>query len=124
MTCAEFEILFCDYVDGLLREPEKTALEVHLGACTACAELAQEVRGAVAFIGRAEKVEPPAELVTRILHDIPTVRLKPERRSWFRKFFGGIKDAVLQPRFAMGVAMTLLSIPMLYCMVAQQNAGL
>src|SRR5260370_10645920 len=113
MTCAEFEILFCDYVDGLLREPGKTALEVHLGACAACAELAKEVRGAVAFIGRAEKVEPPAELVTRILHDIPTVRVKPERRSRFRKFFGGIKDAVLQPRFAMGVAMTLLSIPML-----------
>jgi anti-sigma factor RsiW len=113
MTCAEFEIQFCDYVDGLLREPEKTAIEGHLHACTACAELAQEIRGAVAFIGQAEKVEPPAELVTRILHDIPTVRVKRERRTWFGRFFGGIKDAVLQPRFAMGMAMTMLSIPLL-----------
>src|SRR5258708_22900357 len=100
MTCAEFKTLFCDYVDGLLREPEKTALEVHLGACSACAELAQEVRGAVAFIGRAEKVDPPAALVTRILHDIPTVRVKPERRSRVPKFFGGVKVAILHPRFA------------------------
>jgi anti-sigma factor RsiW len=113
MTCAEFEILFCDYVDGLLKGSDKTALEVHLNACAACADLAQEIRGAVAFIGRAEKVEPPAELVTRILHDIPTVRVKRERRSWFGRFFGGIKDAVLQPRFAMGMAMTMLSISML-----------
>jgi hypothetical protein len=113
MTCAEFETQFCDYVDSLLREPEKTAIEEHLGSCAACAELAQEIRGAVAFIGLAEKVEPPAELVTRILHDIPTVRVKRERRTWFGRFFGGIKDAVLQPRFAMGMAMTMLSIPLL-----------
>ena len=41
MTCAEFEIQYCDYVDGLLREPEKTALQQHLSTCAACAELAQ-----------------------------------------------------------------------------------
>jgi len=113
MTCAEFEILFCDYVDGGLQGLAKTELEAHLASCATCAQLAEEIQGAVAFIGRAEQVEPPAELVTRILHDIPSVRPKKERRSWFGRFFGGMKDAVLQPRFAMGIAMTLLSIPML-----------
>jgi putative zinc finger protein len=113
MTCAEFEILYCDYVDGLLRDPEKSALEQHLSACAACAELARDIDGAVAFIGRAEKVEPPAELLTRILHDIPSPKVKPERRSWFRKIFGGVTDTVLQPRFAMGMAMTMLSFAML-----------
>lgn len=113
MTCAEFEILFCDYVDGLLRDAEKTALEQHLSTCAACAELAHDIRGAVAFIGRAEKVEAPAELLTRILHDIPSVKVKPERRSWFRRLFGGVMDTILQPRFAMGMAMTVLSFSML-----------
>jgi hypothetical protein len=39
--------------------------------------------------------------------------VKPERRSWFRKMFGGMLDTVLQPRFAMGMAMTMLSFAML-----------
>ena len=30
MTCAEFEILLCDYVDGTLHAQERTALESHL----------------------------------------------------------------------------------------------
>ena len=113
MTCAEFEVLYCDYVDGLLREPEKTALDQHLSTCAACAEMARDINGAVAFIDKAEAVEPPAELLTRILHDIPSAKVKPERRSWFRKFFGGAMDTVLQPRFAMGMAMTMLSFGML-----------
>lgn len=113
MTCAEFEILYCDYVDGLLREPEKTALEQHLRACAACAELARDIDGAVAFIARAEKIEPPAELLTRILHAIPSPKVKPERRSWFRRMFGGAMDNLLQPRFAMGMVMTMLSFAML-----------
>jgi anti-sigma factor RsiW len=117
MTCSEFEILFCDYVDGLLRDPEKAALEHHLGSCVACTELAQDIRGAVAFIGRSEKIEPPAELLTRILHDIPSAKAKPERKSWLRKIFGGAADTILQPRLAMGMAMTVLSLSMLATLV-------
>ncbi len=30
MTCAELEILLCDYVDGTLRAEERSALEGHL----------------------------------------------------------------------------------------------
>ena len=37
MTCAELEILLCDYVDGTLRAEERTALENHLAGCSACA---------------------------------------------------------------------------------------
>lgn len=113
MTCAEFEVLYCDYLDGLLRDPEKSALELHLRSCAACTELAQDIRGAVDFMERVPAAEPPAELLTRILHDIPAVKPSPERRSWFRRFFGPITDKVLQPRFAMGMAMTVLSFSML-----------
>ena len=44
MTCAEFEILYSDYVDGLLRDPEKTDLERHRASCASCAEIARDIR--------------------------------------------------------------------------------
>ena len=41
MNCAEIEVLICDYVDGTLAPDQKSALERHLSACSACAELAR-----------------------------------------------------------------------------------
>ncbi len=71
MTCAEFEILLCGYVDGTLRPEEKTALEEHLSGCAACTQLADDVTGVTAFFERVPQPEPPAELMTRILHHAP-----------------------------------------------------
>src|SRR6516225_9736145 len=110
MTCAELEILLADYVDGTLRGEEKSALESHLAACGACAELANDIAGATAFLERVAAAEPPAELLTRILHQIPHGRQPTaERSSWWRRVFGGWIESVLQPRYAMGMAMTILS---------------
>jgi hypothetical protein len=113
MTCAELEILLCDYVDGTLRGEEKTALESHLAGCSACAELAKDVAGVTAFIETVAPAEPPAELLTRILHDLPSGRPATEKRSWWRKWFGGWVHGILQPRYVMGMAMTVLSISMI-----------
>ncbi len=113
MTCAELEILLCDYVDGTLRGAEKSALESHLAECSACAELAKDVAGVTAFIDTVAIAEPPAELLTRILHEIPTGRQKTERPSWWRNLFGGWVNTVLSPRYAMGMAMTVLSFSMI-----------
>jgi anti-sigma factor RsiW len=74
MTCAELEILLCDYVDGTLHAQERTALESHLSGCPACTQLAQDVQGMTAFMERVAEVDPPAELMTRILHYAPTGR--------------------------------------------------
>ena len=74
MTCAELDILLCDYVDGTLRDAEKTALESHLAGCNACAELAKDVLSVTAFIETVHPAEPPAELLTRILHQRPAGR--------------------------------------------------
>jgi hypothetical protein len=113
MTCAELEILLCDYVDGTLRGAEKTALESHLAGCSACAELARDVAGVTAFIETVAPAEPPAELLTRILHELPTARPTAEKRSWWWKLTGGWVQALLQPRYVMGMAMTVLSISMI-----------
>ena len=114
MTCAELEILLCDYVDGSLRADQRTALESHMAGCSACAELAKDVAGATAFIETVSVIEPPAELLTRILHEIPTGRQgRSDRVPWWRKLFGGWVESVLQPRYVMGMAMTVLSFSML-----------
>jgi anti-sigma factor RsiW len=118
MTCAELEILLADYVDGTLhreeRSQEKSALESHLAGCAACAELARDAAGAAAFMERAASVEAPPELVTRILFEVTSgpsrAVVKP---NWVRRVFGKWLEPVLQPRFAMGMAMTVLSFAML-----------
>ncbi len=120
MTCAELEILLCDYVDGTLHAAERTALENHLAGCPACKQLAEDVAGVTAFFERVPDVEPPAELMTRILHHAPmgpgavAERLSSDPRpSWAKRLFGGFFQGWLQPRYVMGMAMTILSFSML-----------
>jgi hypothetical protein len=125
MTCAEFEILLCDYVDGTLRAEERTALEGHLSGCLACKQLSEDVAGVTAFVERVAQAEPPAELLTRILHHSPmgpaavTERLPSDPKpSWIKRLFGGLVQGGfvqgwLQPRYVMGMAMTILSFSML-----------
>jgi hypothetical protein len=120
MTCAELEILLCDYVDGTLHAAERTALEGHLSGCSACRQLAEDVAGVTAFIGRASEAEPPAELLTRIMHHAPVGREAAAERqpgerkpSWIKRLFGGFVQGWLQPRYVMGMAMTILSFSML-----------
>ncbi len=118
MNCADVEILLADYMDGTLAADQKSALESHLSVCAACRELAADIQSAVAFMERAQEVTAPPELVTRILFEVSSgpsrAVVKP---SWIRKLFGiaGAKylEPVLQPRYAMGMAMTLLSFAML-----------
>jgi anti-sigma factor RsiW len=117
MNCADVDILLADYVDGTLdttdRAEQKSALESHLSQCAACADLARDAAGAVAFMERAARIEAPPELLTRILFEVangPGAALKP---SLARRLFGKWLEPVLQPRFAMGMAMTALSFAML-----------
>jgi hypothetical protein len=114
MNCAELENLICDYVDGTLAAADKAAVERHLAVCPACAELARDSAAAVAFMGRAADVEPPPELITRILFNAPWTTPKRPAGAGVRSWFGGVFHAVLQPRFAMGMAMTILSFSMLF----------
>jgi hypothetical protein len=117
MNCADVEILICDYVDGTLTAERKSVVERHLAQCPACAELARDSAAAVEFMERAADVEPPPELITRILFDAPWSkdRVKPRgARSWM----AGILSPILQPRFAMSMAMTILSLALLARFVA------
>lgn len=113
-NCAEFEILLCDAVDGQLRGEQKSAFEAHRLSCAACSEMAADVLGATAFLERAANVEPPKELLTRILFETTGGKQKAarEKRGLWGKAFSFL-GPVLQPKLAMGMAMTILSVSML-----------
>ena len=65
-------------------------------------------------MARAAVVEAPPELVTRILFEVTDgpsrAMIKP---SLARRLFGRWIEQVLQPRFAMGMALTVLSFAMI-----------
>src|SRR5215831_5463916 len=114
MNCAELEILICDYVDGTLAPAEKAEVERHLSVCPACAELAHDSAAAVGFIEHVADVEPPPELITRILFDAPWTKQKIVPRGFLTRWFAPI----LRPKLVMGAAMTILSLSMLTKYVA------
>jgi hypothetical protein len=114
MNCADVEILICDYADGTLEADRGAELERHLDGCPACAELARDSAAAVAFLHRAAAIEPPTELVNRILFLAPWARRKSRVRQWLDPLL----SPILQPRYAMSMAMTIVSFAMLARFVA------
>src|SRR5947209_7338423 len=115
MNCADFENLLADYVDGNLAETQRRAVEEHTASCAACREFMRDVSGAVAFLKRADQVVPPPELVTRIAYQAPIGRTREpfEPEGVWSKVSAAWLQPLLRPRFAMGMAMTVLSFAML-----------
>ena len=108
MNCAEAELLICDY--ATLSSTERLELDRHLGECPACAALARDSAAALAFLEKAAEVEPPPELITRILFDAPWSKpQKSKARHWAADLLAGF----LQPKFAMSMALTIVSLSML-----------
>ena len=113
MTCADFEILLCDYLDGTLAESRRGEVEEHIRECATCAEMYREISGALSFMEKAAEVEPPAELLTRIINEVPAHAGVVHHKSWYRRVLGGRLEPFLQPRYVMGMAMTVLSFSMM-----------
>ena len=113
ITCNEFEILLADYLDGTLAAEEKAGIEEHRDACASCAELALDASGALAFIERVADVEPPPALVNRILLEVKGGESRNiVKLSWVERVLGQRGRFILQPRFAMGMAMAVISLAM------------
>jgi len=111
MRCSDLEALICDYVDGALTAAEKATVELHLASCASCRALVEDARAALSFIGKAADVEPPPALVNHLLFEVRQGAARPVRKR--RAWLGRLLEPVLQPRFAMGMAMTILSFAML-----------
>ena len=115
MNCAEFESILADYVDGSMAVQERAAVELHAGTCASCREFMADVKGMAAMLERVEDVEPPAELITRIAFQAPRGRSRDGLDVF--GFWSELKakwlQPLLQPKLAMGMAMTVLSFSML-----------
>ncbi len=117
LDCLGIDDLLCDYVDGTLSADRKLAFDAHTASCAACAQLVLDVTASVDFMQRAAVVEVPKELITRILYLTPKqapMIAALNRIGWLRS----LTAPLLQPRFAMGMAMTILSFSMLGKFVA------
>lgn len=115
MTCVEFEVLLADYLDGTLSAAESAAFEQHASACAGCQQFLEDASRGAQFLKQADDITPPAELITRIAFQAPRRRVKDpfEREGMWRKFANKWLQPILQPRLAMGMAMTILSFAML-----------
>ena len=115
MQCPDFEVRLCDLLDGTLDAAPRQQMEQHASECRLCAALLADSRAVSRFLERVEPVEAPRELVTNILY-----RTQQSRAGWVKAAGGlgswlhGKLQLLLQPRFAMGMAMTILSLSMLY----------
>jgi anti-sigma factor RsiW len=119
LSCADVEIMLADYVDQTLLDRDMADLKAHLAGCDNCRELAADATAAVQFVERAAVVEPPPELINKILFEIG--QGAPVKTPLRERLFGGWLSGLLQPRFAMGMAMTMLSFGMLLGIVRIQD---
>ncbi|MGA8025499.1 MAG: zf-HC2 domain-containing protein [Bryobacteraceae bacterium] len=115
MSCTDFEIILADYLDGALPESERALVDQHASSCAACREFMRDVAGAMTFLKLAPDVPPPPELLTRIAYQAPMGRTRQpfEKQGSLNKFAVKWLQPILQPRWAMGMAMTILSFGML-----------
>jgi anti-sigma factor RsiW len=117
LRCQEVEVLLCDYVDSTLSTDELATVDEHLASCPACSGLLADIQSVGSFLERVPDVPAPQQLVTRILHEQPGRReiTEAERRFFFtpRRWLHSLIQPMLQPRLAMGMAMTVLSFSLL-----------
>src|ERR1051325_141464 len=102
MTCAQVEILLCDYFDGRLEGEDVGGVEAHLQTCAACAELARDSKATTEVLERVAGGEPPPQLLARILTETGSGRhgrlgRAPGVGGWLEKLLA----PVLQPRLVM-----------------------
>jgi hypothetical protein len=114
LNCADVEELLADYVDQTLLDRDVSELKAHFSTCPACTAMAADAMAAVAFMERAAVVEAPPELVNKILFEIGNnTKHEIVKPPFWQRFLGRGMRSILQPRFAMGMAMTMLSFGML-----------
>jgi hypothetical protein len=115
MNCDAFESLLADYLDGTLAVADQLALESHVESCPNCREFMAQVKEGFAALKSAQPIEPPADLVTRMAYLAPAgkVRKPNDRPGFLHRMTTRWLQPLLQPRLAMGMAMTFLSFTMM-----------
>lgn len=115
MDCAEFEIAIADYIDGTLAADVRSEVEAHAASCAGCREFLADASGGADILQRMQEPLPPPELLTRLAYLAPIGRTRGpfEYQGVISRFMTKWLQPLLQPRLAMGMAMTVLSFAML-----------
>lgn len=116
MNRAQLEALIADYLDGVLGETDAAAFEKYLPLYPDLVELVQDAGEGMRLLNQVEVPQPPSALYARIQRSLDEARQSAERKKSSSGLFEALAEffaPILQPRFVMGMAMTVLSISMI-----------
>jgi len=121
LSCAEFDALLTDALDGVLSSVSKQRFDAHRQQCPTCAPLFRETEAGMSWLHVLEEVEPPANLVHNILAATtiqtsaaiaaaPKLGWKQRLSEVWADVLAPFRALVAQPRMAMTGAMALFSV--------------
>ena len=120
MKCRELDILLCEYLDDALSAEQRRDVDEHLLGCPDCMAARDEADFALAALREAPLVEPPPQLIADIIHDTIGIGSAGLGAAALAQAGGGLAGFLrplfhpfLEPRFVMGMAMTVVSFSML-----------
>lgn len=121
LTCAEFDALLTDALDGILSAASQLRFDAHRQQCPTCGPLLRETETGMSWLRTLEEVEPPSNLVHNILAATiiqtnaaiaaaPKLGWKQRFSEVFADLLAPFRALVAQPRMAMTGAMALFSV--------------
>jgi Putative zinc-finger len=125
ISCAEFDLMLGEAVDGALPESSMARVRQHIAGCRTCGPIFSETQAGLSWLKLLEPAEPPAHLVHNILAATTakeeSLRSATRRGDGWRQRISHILESVLaplygalrQPRFALNAAMAFFSISLL-----------
>jgi hypothetical protein len=106
MNCGSFENLWIDYFDEALDPAAHRQAEEHLSLCPRCAALVAEMRANRLLAGAIPEVEPPPQLIRKIIAETSGA---PPAPAWYDFIFDFVRPQQF-PKLAMGSLMAVASI--------------
>ena len=100
MSCERMESRILAYVDGRLKDSERTEAEKHFAVCAACRVRVNEFRSVNELLGELPMVEPSVAFDVRVR---ARVAAEPLKQSWWAWMWPA-------PRIAFAASMLLLAM--------------
>lgn len=121
LSCAEFDAMLADALDGVLSEASQRRFDSHRLQCPTCAPLFRETSAGMAWLDSLKEVEPPVNLVHNILvattlHTtsssvaVPKLGWKQRLSGIFNDLAAPVRGLIREPRLAMTTAMAIFSV--------------
>lgn len=116
MTRTQVEELIADYLDGTLDEATTLRFEEHLPLYPDLEELVLDSQEGMLALRDLDTVTPPPEFFAKLDASVAEMRRTATREKRSTGIFAAIAaffSPMMQPRFVMGMAMTILSVSMI-----------